>query len=286
MNFVSQLFLFLIFAVISPHLFSQNGNTFNNIRSRNIETKILKADSTKKLPGQKINTNSILMEKEREIKKLRDSRQNLIKLFIFSIVVFITFLVIVMYRRYRLKLKINKELENAYTQMEKLANYDPLTRLYNRRSMIERIEIEMVRMGRTWKPFCLVMLDIDNFKILNDRYGHDCGDKILESISIILKKELRKQDVASRWGGEEFLLLLPETVGKGGYILAEKIRKKIELSKMEYGEYEIKFTLSAGISVYDKPGPVNDCIRAADLALFRGKKTGKNAVVGSEDLES
>jgi diguanylate cyclase (GGDEF)-like protein len=240
---------------------------------------MLPDEALKKISDLKIKHESELWEREKKIKELKIRRQKLLTLFIFTAFILISLITIILYKRYKLKIRTNRELKRAYTQMEKLANYDPLTHLYNRRSMTERIEIEIVRMGRTGKPFCLIMFDIDDFKKFNDLYGHECGDKILESLSIILKESIRNQDAASRWGGEEFLVLLPETGKKGGYIVAEKIRKKIELATMEYGENKIQFTITGGVSVYDRPGSLNDCIRAADLAMYKGKEEGKNRIV-------
>ena len=213
---------------------------------------------------------------EKEIIHLKKKIRTIIILNTLLLIVLIFIITIFLIKRKMQKRKISNELKSAYEQMEKMAVYDPLTQLYNKRSMTERIEIEMVRMGRTWKPFCIVMIDIDSFNKYNKMYGHECGDKILESISIVIKNNIRCQDAASRWGGEEFLVLLPETSAQGGYVLAEKIRKAVEESTMKYGENEIKLTVTCGITAYSKPGPVNDCIRAADMALYRGKNRGKN----------
>jgi diguanylate cyclase (GGDEF)-like protein len=230
-------------------------------------------------PSNDISEKSIIEKKDLEIDRLKKYNHTLFIIFIFTLSFFTLLFFIILYKRYLFNKKMNSELKKAYIQMEKLATYDPLTHLYNRRSMTERIEIEIVRMGRTGKPFCLIMFDIDDFQKYNNLYGNECGDKILESLSIILKESIRNQDAASRWGGEEFLVLLPETGGNGGYIAAEKIRKRIETATMEYGEYKIQFTITAGISVYDKPGSVNDCIRAADMAMYKGKKDGKNRII-------
>ena len=130
-----------------------------------------------------------------------------------SIFVGVTFLLLfvialIMLKLYRERAKSDNELDEAYKMMEKLSKFDPITQICNKNTMTAPIEIEMMRMGRTWRPFCLVMINVDNFRQINDEFGRDCGNKILESLGIILVKTLRKQDAASRWEGEELLLLL------------------------------------------------------------------------------
>jgi len=167
--------------------------------------------------------------------------------------------------------------------MEHLSKYDPLTQLCNKNSMLDRIEIEMIKMGRTWRPFCLVMIVVDNFRQINDKFGRDSGNKILESLGLILTKTLRRQDTASRWEGEEFLILLPETVLDGGSIIAEKIRKAVESTKVTYGDYVMTFTITLGVDIHNKLGPANYTIRKAESALYEGIKRGRNIVIRSDD---
>ena len=219
-----------------------------------------------------------LLKKKQQIRDERIRRQRItITLSIVAIILAIT-LLLTLYRRFRLKVKSARELESAYKKMEELAGTDTLTGLYNRRALLERIEIETVRMGRTWKPFSFIMLDIDNFKKINDTFGHECGDTVLVTLAKTLKSSLRLQDVSARWGGEEFLLLLPETTIDGAFRLAEKIRRNIEKLRISCGSNEIQFTVSAGVSCYDHPGPIEAIIRKADKALYNAKKSGKNRV--------
>jgi len=184
---------------------------------------------------------------------------------------------------YKEKSKHRKELSQAYRRMQKLSKYDPLTQLCNRNSMMDRIEIEMIKMGRTWRPFCLAMLVVDNYRQINDQFGKESGNKILESLGLILTKTLRRQDTASRWEGEQFLLLLPETSLDGGFTISEKIRTTVENTKVTYGEYEMSFTVTLGVDIYNKLGPVNFNIRRAEAALYEGIKRGRNTVVRSDD---
>ncbi len=189
----------------------------------------------------------------------------------------------ILYMWYREKSKSRQELSDAYKRMEKLAKFDPLTQLCNKNSMMDRVEIEMIKMGRTWRPFCIVMLVVDNHRQINDKYGRDTGNKILESLGLILIKTLRRQDTASRWQGEEFLILLPETTLDGGYTIAEKIRKAVGSTKVTYGDVVITFTITLGVDIYNKLGPANYTIRKAEAALFEGIKQGRNIVIRSDD---
>lgn len=184
---------------------------------------------------------------------------------------------------YRDRAKSDRELDEAYKMMEKLSKFDPLTQLCKKNSMTDRIEIEMIRMGRTWRPFCLVMIEVDNFRQINDEFGRDCGNKILESFGLILVKTLRKQDTASRWDGVEFLLMLPETSLEGGYIIAERIRKTVEETAVTYGDISMNFTITLGVDIYSKLGPANYNIRKASAALYEGIQRGRNIVVKSDD---
>ncbi len=175
--------------------------------------------------------------------------------------------------------RTNKALNIANTKLEQIAKTDPLTDLSNRRDMIEKMEHEQKRFGRNGKSFVLLMSDIDDFKKINDDNGHDCGDFILESLARQMKSSARKQDITGRWGGEEFLMLLPETDIDGGFALADKIRKDIEATSYVFSENKLELTMTFGVSVYDRPMDIDQCIKMADEALYRGKKQGKNCVV-------
>ncbi len=181
--------------------------------------------------------------------------------------------------------KVNEELANANDKLELIAKTDPLTNLSNRRDMIEKIENEKKRFGRNGKSFVLVMSDIDGFKSVNDRYGHDGGDFVLESLAKHMQSVVRKQDVVGRWGGEEFLILLPETKLEGGRALAEKIRKNISVTPYVFSDKKIPVTMTFGVSVYNKAMDIDLCIKKADEALYKGKRRGKNCVVTSKPDE-
>ncbi len=182
-------------------------------------------------------------------------------------------------------IKTNKKLKAAYAKLEQIAKTDPLTHLSNRRDMIEKMVHEQKRFGRNGKSFVLVMADIDDFKNINDDNGHDCGDFILESLAKQMKSTVRQQDLTGRWGGEEFLMLLPETEIEGGVALANKIRKDIEATSYVFNEIKLELTMTFGVSVYDRPMNIDKCIKMADEALYNGKRKGKNCVVMTKPKE-
>ncbi|OQX25650.1 MAG: hypothetical protein BWK80_14495 [Desulfobacteraceae bacterium IS3] len=183
--------------------------------------------------------------------------------------------------REELKLSYRK-LQKAYHELELAARTDSLTKLSNRRDIIEKIEHEKRKNEESGKPFSLILSDIDNFKEFNDEYGHDCGDFILISVAELMRSEIRQQDSAARWGGEEFLILLPETDLKGGEIVAEAIRRDLSDRHYNYGSYDLRISMTFGISSYSPSQSIDSCIRMADEALYRGKKAGKNCIVLSE----
>jgi len=123
------------------------------------------------------------------------------------------------------------------------------------------------------------MLDIDNFKRINDTYGHDVGDLVLKSLAETIKGILRKNDYIIRYGGEEFLILLPNATIDRAIKVAEKIRREIENKKIKIGDKEIKFTVSLGVSeIYTSDRSLQNAIKRADEKLYKAKKKGKNRV--------
>ncbi|MEN8221618.1 MAG: two-component regulator propeller domain-containing protein [Acidobacteriota bacterium] len=167
----------------------------------------------------------------------------------------------------------------THQKLEEAAIKDPLTGLHNRRKMIEVLETELVRAERTKQPFCIVMCDIDHFKKFNDTYGHDCGDYVLVEISRLIRSTIRKQDFVGRWGGEEFLLLYPETSLDGGKTVAEKVRSVIDNTIFIYKGAALKITMTFGVAIHSGNKSIDDVINEADDALYEGKKGGRNRVV-------
>jgi diguanylate cyclase (GGDEF)-like protein len=136
-----------------------------------------------------------------------------------------------------------------------------------------------MRFKRTGRPFALILLDIDHFKRVNDTFGHACGDEVLCSVSRGLEKALRAQDILARWGGEEFICLLPETGVDGATSASEKIRTDMEHQRHRCIDDDVPITVTAGVCVYDGSCAIEECIRRADEALYKGKIQGRNQVV-------
>lgn len=166
-------------------------------------------------------------------------------------------------------------------QLFALAHTDELTGLCNRRHFMELSEAEQKRARRYHHPVSYMMLDIDHFKAINDTYGHDCGDSALVSFAEILRKTCRNEDILSRYGGEEFLVMLPETSRKKAMRLAERLRNTVEESTTTVGSTSIKLTVSIGVATIDltdKELFPYAVIKQADEALYRAKRSGRNQV--------
>lgn len=178
--------------------------------------------------------------------------------------------------------KKNALITEQAKKLQALATSDSLTGLSNRRYFLAKAEQEEKRFQRTRKPFGLIILDIDHFKDVNDTYGHECGDTVLVGVAKKLTATLRAQDIVARWGGEEFVCLLPETNGEGVKKAAEKIRTNIESYAHDYNGHNLKVTVTLGVCIYEGSCDLNGCLRKADSALYKGKKYGRNQVVVSE----
>ncbi len=165
------------------------------------------------------------------------------------------------------------ELES---KLKMMATTDALTGIFNRYKMNEEIESEIKKAKRYNRSFTLIMFDIDFFKIINDTYGHDVGDKVLEELTQIVSETIRQTDTFARWGGEEFMILVRNANADTALVLAEKIRKKVENFLFADG---IKVTISIGISVFTKGKSKETLLKEADEALYRAKALGRNKTV-------
>ena len=161
----------------------------------------------------------------------------------------------------------------------RLATRDALTGLVNRSVLFSAMEREIARSARSGRGFCLLMMDLDELKTINDRYGHVEGDRVLRDVGQVINSGVRKIDVAARFGGDEFVVLLPETDPTGGFVLAEKIRQgAAELGDTGTGRGA---TLSVGIVSYPRDGrTANELLVSADQAMYASKRLGRNRVMG------
>jgi len=175
---------------------------------------------------------------------------------------------------------------NVYAEILKHATLDALTGFYNRRQLEERIKQEIASAQRQKTPLCAIMTDIDHFKNVNDTYGHAVGDLVLKTVSRVMRSQLREYDIAGRYGGEEFALLLPFTKLKEAKMVAERLRKTIEATKIDISEVnpdidkkEINVTISLGIYEFKNDDAEDDLLKKADKALYEAKGTGRNRVI-------
>ncbi|MCX8030704.1 MAG: GGDEF domain-containing protein [Thermodesulfovibrionales bacterium] len=173
--------------------------------------------------------------------------------------------------------KKNQQLLKANLTIKKIMNIDPLTGLLNRRAFKEKLMHWMYFSRRHKIPISLVMADIDHFKYVNDNFGHDIGDKVLKKFAKKLAKSCRAEDVVSRFGGEEFLLLLTNTNSYSAFIFAERLRKNIETIKIPKIPYKI--TASFGISELLPSDTEDTLIKRVDEALYDAKRSGRNRCV-------
>ncbi len=172
-----------------------------------------------------------------------------------------------------------KKLKAINKKLKTLANTDPLTELSNRRGMEKRLEKAILEANENVSTFSIIIADIDDFKQLNDTYGHECGDFILIRIAEILKDQVRNKDFVCRWGGEEILILLSDCKIDSGATIAEKLRIIIEETEIEYDKEFVHFTMTFGVQEYIPGSTAEDIIRMADMKLYKGKKKGKNCVI-------
>ncbi|MBR1554761.1 MAG: GGDEF domain-containing protein [Oscillospiraceae bacterium] len=164
-------------------------------------------------------------------------------------------------------------------ELEKYVCYDTLTHLLNRRSMDDYLQKAYQEASQEGTSFCLLMMDIDDFKKVNDTYGHDCGDEVLRYVANTISTSVRKDDSVFRWGGEEILVLMHSGEVQAS-LSAEKIRREIEQDAVSYrGENNISVTVTIGLSAYRNGMTIQQMMDEADQKLYYGKKHGKNQVV-------
>lgn len=164
-------------------------------------------------------------------------------------------------------------------ELEKYVNYDTLTHLLNRKSMDNYLQVAYKQAKTHQAPFCLLLIDIDKFKHINDTYGHDCGDEVLKSVAQIISMGVKQNDNVFRWGGEEILVLL-RADGERAVSVAERIRNDIQNSPINYrGEVSIFVTITIGVSQYTNGSTIQQMMDDADAKLYYGKRNGRNQVV-------
>ncbi|OQY89344.1 MAG: hypothetical protein B6D38_06785 [Anaerolineae bacterium UTCFX1] len=180
-----------------------------------------------------------------------------------------------------------KEIEKLRRILQEQAIRDPLTSAYNRRYMVEFLTMEIARAKRDQTPFSIIITDMDNFKMFNDAYGHKCGDVILRETALFFAQRARKIDAVCRFGGEEFVILMPGVTLEEAYEQAEIWRQSLAEYAIVYEGIELFVTFSAGVASYPQHGSTDEALlQAADRALYRSKETGKNKVTVYDTLKN
>jgi diguanylate cyclase (GGDEF)-like protein len=172
-------------------------------------------------------------------------------------------------------------IQNA--SLYEMATTDMMTRLKLRHYFLTSLGDFFERAARDEEPLSVIMLDIDHFKLLNDTYGHSCGDTVLIEVANIIRASVRRVDVAARYGGEEFIIILPETDGKRAAAVAERIRSKVESTIYHYEEEKVRTSISIGVAELnrEKDFTSESLIKRADMALYQSKQLGRNRVTRS-----
>jgi diguanylate cyclase (GGDEF)-like protein len=171
------------------------------------------------------------------------------------------------------------DVEYAREELILLSDTDELTGLKNRRAFNSALSMEVKKAIRYERPFSIMMLDADYLKQVNDRYGHDTGDKLIVSVSQVIKSSLRETDILARFGGDEFVIMLPDTSDTKAFDVAERIRIAVENTSINAAGNSVSSTLSIGIAGYPVDSEnIDEVTKKADKALYASKQTGRNVV--------
>jgi diguanylate cyclase (GGDEF)-like protein len=182
--------------------------------------------------------------------------------------------------------RANQQLRDANERLLKLTVTDERTNLLNDRYLRRRLQEEFKRAQRYGTPLSAAMIDLDHFKKINDKYGHDCGDQVLRDFAALLIQNARTTDIVGRFGGEEFLMILPNTDGIRAAIVAERVRRAAEEHVHRYREFLVRVTVSVGVASYPANRRIGDedaLLKAADDALYRAKESSRNKVMVDRD---
>ena len=182
------------------------------------------------------------------------------------------------FNRFCSHISLALEKINLFNEIKLLSIHDSLTGIYNHAFIVKALEEEVGRSERYGSHLTILLLDIDDFKSVNDTHGHLAGDYVLNKVAKILEAGMRNIDIIGRYGGEEFLVILPETVGEQGFRVSERLRKDIENENFVYGDDVIKVTVSGGIACYSHGTDAKKLIKLADDNLYKAKKIGKNRI--------
>ena len=178
------------------------------------------------------------------------------------------------------------EISSLQTKLREQAIRDPLTNLFNRRYLEETLERELARAGRENYSVCVMMIDLDHFKRVNDTYGHEAGDEVLKALAMTLSEECRRGDFACRFGGEEFVVVMPNINLTTAYERAESMRQSLNSLHVPYGQYKLTITISMGIACFPINGETREAVlRAADQAMYGAKEAGRDHILSYDEFQ-
>lgn len=178
---------------------------------------------------------------------------------------------------YSRELSYNQALELS-EKYQQLAFFDSLTQLSNRRGALSFLKQELARVKRSKEPLSIILCDVDYFKKINDQYGHNAGDAVLIDLAKVFNNNIREQDCIARWGGEEFLFILPQTRANNANVFAEKIQKILQSHKVNFENENIKVGVSMGIAQFNGEQSIDEVINSADQYLYQAKGAGRNQI--------
>ncbi|MGM0501452.1 MAG: diguanylate cyclase, partial [Bacillota bacterium] len=174
--------------------------------------------------------------------------------------------------------RLEEKLKKANQELKEKANTDGLTGLYNHKEIIRRLNLELKRANRYELNLAILMLDIDDFKAINDSYGHQKGDEVLKTLAQLLENITRKEDIIGRYGGEEFLVVFPHTASDDALDVAQRICQGIA----DQGLSGVDITISGGLAIFNNQS-AEELIKEADTALYQAKSNGKNQIVNADN---
>jgi len=221
-----------------------------------------------------------ILRQDKEIRNLQLGRQRILILSMIGLAFFLALLAGVAFFGYRAKRSANNSLEALNRRLDELARRDALTNLSNRRDLLEKLEMLKARADRDQSPLSMLMIDMDHFKAINDHWGHEQGDRVLQSVAGTLKDRIRGQDLLARWGGEEFLVVMADTNREGALRAAELLRRQVETSDIHVDNQKVPLTITIGVAQYQPGEDPQAAITRADNRLYEGKNAGRNRVAG------
>ncbi|MBN1196624.1 MAG: diguanylate cyclase [Candidatus Aminicenantes bacterium] len=221
-----------------------------------------------------------ILRQDKEIRSLQLGRQRILILSMIGLAFFLLLMAVLAFFGYRTKRRANCNLEILNRRLDELSRHDALTKLSNRRDMMEKLQILKARADRDGSPLSMLMIDMDLFKSINDTWGHEQGDRVLQAVARTLRERIRGQDLLARWGGEEFLVALAGTARKGALQAAEQLRRAVEITALQVDGATISVTITVGVAQYKPKEDLQTVITRADNQLYEGKRAGRNRVSG------